>query len=393
MTDEERFIIARWAYSVGEPIISDAEYTLLLNKFQATKPDWDYVKCSWSSDPCPTALLKEYGYERLIAKVVLTEKTESIPSLNDWYSIMSIYKDYQYGEDTFVSYKHDGWNIQANYFNGNLVDVRSRGRSADALDVSVLACILPKQIPVQGSVRVVGECTCSKELFKTMKIVFNNALERSAVRTAIAHPEYTPRLSFHAFDIDGYKPDGNVFACLQRWGFDVPAYAFVSSFDDLVEKFEQFGERESSYGYPTDGLVIRSGSYKHALRVGAWEEPIYSTYVTGYEQSYGGHIISMNVLVKPIHTVKGMQYRLSLTNCKRIIENNLRKCYPIAFKITSSAYGDFDEEATRILQSQWAGREYEYCKMIDNKEAAYDNLANTGKLGNIQVSNEPEETE
>ena len=384
MTDEERFILARWAYGVGEPIISDAEYTILFDKMKATKPDWEYVNRSWSSDPCPTTLLKENGMSHLIANIVLTEKTESIPSLNSWYDVENVYRSYAFVKGTFISYKHDGWNIQANYYNGELVDVRSRGRSADALDVSVLSCILPKTIPAMGKVRVVGECTCSKELFKTMQIVFNNALERSAVRTAIAHSEYTPRLSYHAFDIDGYKvADGDLFPTLQRWGFQVPTYAPVTSFGELQRLVEEFGKANDTYGFPTDGLVVRTGSLKYALRVGAWEEPIYTSYVTGYEESYGGHIISMNVLIYPTHTNKGMQYRLSLTNCKRIVENNLRKGLPIAFKITSSAYGDFDAESTKVLQSQWAGKEYEYCKMIEKKERAYDLLANQRKLRSI----------
>ena len=384
MNDEERFILARWAYSLGVPFISDAEYTVLLDKFKAERPDWEYITRSWSSDPCPVDLLKAHGMENLIAPVVLTEKTESIPSLNSWYDVSNIYRNYAYVAGTFMSYKHDGWNIQANYYNGKLVDIRSRGRSTDAIDVSVLSCIIPSTIPAQGKVRIVGECTCSKELFQTMRIVFNNALERSAVRTAIARPEYAARLSFHAFDIDGYQVDSNdLFPTLQRWGFQVPGYAPVTNFDDLVSKIEEFGRRNSEYGFPTDGIVMRTGSLKYALRVGVWEEPIHQSFVKGYEQSYGGHIISMNVLIYPIHTTKGMQYRLSLTNCKRIIENNLQVGLPIAFKITSSAYGDFDANTTRILQEQWRGREEEYCRSIESKEQIYDFLANTGKLNGI----------
>lgn len=385
MDDRSKFIVARWAYGLGQPIISDAEYNVLLDRFKATDPNWEYVTRSWSSDPCPTELLKSIGREDLISAIVLAEKTESIPSLNSWYEIEQEYVRADYTE-LFVSYKHDGWNIQASYYNGKLATIRTRGRAADALDADVLRPIFPESIPVMGKVKVIGECTCSKELFVTMKQTFDNALERSAVRTAMARPEYARRLSFHAFDIQGYIPTGStIFGTLVQWGFKVPQYKFVSNYEELIKTITEMGEQNKNYPYPTDGLVARTGSYMRAMRVGEWEEPIYSSYVTGYEQSYGGHTIAMKVRIKPIHTVKGMQRRISITNLSRIVENNLRVGYPIAFKITSSAYGDIDEESTRALQAQWKGKEITYCNTIDRKEETYDKLANSGELGHIQT--------
>lgn len=379
MDDRSKFIVARWSYGLGCPIISDAEYTVLLNKFTALDPTWEYVTRSWSSDPCPTELLKSIGREDLIEAVILSEKTESIPSLNSWFEIEQEFVKQSF-EDMFISYKHDGWNIQASYYNGKLVTIRSRGRATDAIDVSVLRPIFPETIPVMGKVKVIGECTCSKELFVTMKEMFNNALERSAVRTALARPEYATRLSFHAFDIQGHQPEGSIFSTLVQWGFKVPKYKYVKSYEELIKAINELGDANASYPYPTDGAVVRTGSYTRAVRVGAWEEPIYESYVTDYEQSYGGHNIAMKVLIKPIHTMKGMQRRISVTNVSRIILNNLRIGYPIAFKITSSAYSDIDEDSTRSLQEQWNGREIAYRNMIDRKEETYDKLVNSGEL-------------
>lgn len=373
MTDEQKFILARWSYSVGQPIITDAEYTQLLNFFKTTKPDWEYVNRSWSSDPCPVDLLKQLGREDLIAAITLSDKTESIPSLNTMYEVVSTYQNAVFDKAT-ISYKHDGWNVQATYYNGELISVNTRGRSSDALDVSVLTPLYPKTIPVMGRIKVIGECTVSKALFSELKEKFGNVLERSAVRTALVHPEYACRLSIHCFDIIGLQ-GVEVFPTLMQWGFKTPMWDTVSSFDDLMTKIKGFDQNFINYPSPTDGLVVAIGSNRHAIRVGSWEEPVYHSYVTAYEESYGPYTISMKIKIYPIHTSKGMQYRIPITNLARIVSNSLQIGAPIAFNTVSGAIADFNEEATRLLQIQWAGNYAEYRDMVEREEKIYDTLA------------------
>ena len=376
MTDEQKFIIARWAYSVGKPIISDAEYTTLLRYFESTRPDWEYVTRSWSSDPCPVELLKATGHTDLIEVITLTDKTESIPSLNNWKEVCDTFSNVSFDTPMTLSYKHDGWNVQATYYNGDLISVNTRGRSTDALDVSILKSIYPAKIPVQGRVKVIGECTVSKSLFKDMKVKFGNVLERSAVRTALANSEYALKLSVHAFDIIGYECD-SVLPTLQQWGFSVPTWEYVRSYDELVLAIKKFDNAYGAYEFPTDGLVVALGANRKAIRVGNWEEPTYQSYVTGYEQSYGPYTISMKVLIKPIHTSKGMQYRIPITNLARIVNNHLEIGYPISFNTVSGAIADFNENATKLLHRQYEGNYAAYRKMIDDREEIYDYMDDT----------------
>ena len=51
LSSRDKFIASRWAYSVGAPIISDAEYTLLLDYMKSAYPNDEYVNRSWLSDP------------------------------------------------------------------------------------------------------------------------------------------------------------------------------------------------------------------------------------------------------------------------------------------------------------------------------------------------------
>lgn len=376
MTDEHKFIIARWAYGLGRPIMTDAEYTTLLRYFESTKPDWEYVKRSWSSDPCPVEILKEEHMEHLIEAIVLSDKTESISSLNSWKEVSDIYSQAKFEPPFTISYKHDGWNVQATYYNGELISVNTRGRSSDALDVSVLKPLYPQHIPAMGKIKVIAECTVSTELFREMKQKFNNALERSAVRTALVNPEFACRLSIHAFDIIGLQ-DAPIFPTLQQWGFIVPMWEYVYSYSNLVDAIKKFDANYSSYGSPTDGLVVANGRHRYAVRVGNWEEPIYYSYITGYEQSYGPYTISMKVLIKPIHTSKGMQLRIPITNLSRIITNHLEIGYPIAFNTVSGAIADFNEEVTTRLRKQWENNLDQYKRMIDDREEYYDIMADS----------------
>ena len=91
----------------------------------------------------------------LIAKVVLLDKTESIPSLNTDWEVKSELEGIS-GFGT-LSMKHDGWNVQANYYNGALVTITTRGRATDAVDVSGLTDLFPKHIPVKDKVKIVAE--------------------------------------------------------------------------------------------------------------------------------------------------------------------------------------------------------------------------------------------
>lgn len=366
LNDRERFIVSRWAYSVGCPLMSDAEYTTLLRMMEATLPEDEYVKRSWSSDPCPVDLLKRIGREDLIHKVILTDKTESIPSLNTSWEVKSELENIN--TPGTLSMKHDGWNIQANYFRGNLVLMTTRGRSCDAIDVSKLFDYIPRNIPVQNPCKTVMEMTISKKNFVICSRLYGNVSPRSAVSTILAHPESYDLLSFSAFDIHGIDLQGKCkFDVLREWGFKTPEYRKVVTYDDVLSALKELSDLEPTYEEPTDGAVY-DGETRRAIRLLAWEEPIYYSYVTGYLEQFGPYRISPSVTIAPILRKGTTQRRVSMTNWQRIMDYNLAPGAPIAFRVASSATADFDEDATRLAHKQWEGRWDEYKKQIDMNE-------------------------
>lgn len=365
MSDLEKFIISRWMYSIGEPIMEDSEYQILLETVQKEYPDSEYLTRSWSSDPCPVNLLEAYGYSHAIKNIVLTDKSESIPSIGSWTTLRGMYEDLN--EDATLSFKHDGWNIQASYYNGELVQIQTRGRSSDALSAEALRSKVPAKIDKLGKYTVCMEATVSNSNYQIVKSKITSRSQRGAVVSCLSRPDMVKYISLHAFSIIGDEQVMNPFPLLEQWGFDVVRYVVVKNYDELMKYMKQLSDEAQYYDWPTDGLVIRC-SVTRAIRLLYWQEPIYKSYVTGYDESYGAYRISVKVKIKPIAMKNSTQRVVACTNYQCIIDNNLRIGYPVAYKLTSAAIAVLDAESTKLLQTQWKGKEDEYRKWIDEEE-------------------------
>ncbi len=364
--ERERFIVARWAYSVGQPIMSDSDYTVLYEFMQARYPDDEYLKRSWSSDPCPMDLLKKYNLLSLAEAITLTERTESIPSLNTLSSVERELSGFR-GSGT-LSMKHDGWNIQASYVGGHLVQVQTRGRSSNSMSAEVLRGKIPQTVPWMENSKVVMEATVSKKNFDFCRYQFDSASERSAVHTILARPEYVHLIDLHAFDIHGVNLHGRCkFEVLQEAGFATPMFFKVSDYDDVMLCMNRLSAEKENYASPTDGIVF-DGPFTRAIRLMAWEEPIHRSYIVGYEESYRIHYISPELVIRPVRRDGGVQRRIAITNWQRIIDNDLRPGYPVAFRLASGITADFDENATRLLHKEFDGHYEIYRQLIDAEE-------------------------
>lgn len=363
----DRFIVSRWMYSIGEPIISDAEYTQLLNAVTAQYPDSEYVHRSWSSDPCPIELLKTYGYGDSIRNIILSDKTESIPSINDWGTLKSIYGSLN--EEATLSFKHDGWNVQASYYNGELVQFQTRGRASDAISVAHLKSRIPQTIPKMGRYTVCMEATVSNSNYKIIQQELGGRSQRGAVSSCLARREYSHLIDLSAFSIIGDEQILNPFPVLGEWGFQTVYWITVHNYQELLDGIKELSSLHEIYQHPTDGLVLRS-TLTRAIRLDAWEEPIYHSYVTGYEETHGMHRMGIKAMIRPIAMKNSTQKLVSCTNYQRIIDNDLRIGYPIAFRLSSMAIADLDEESTRLLHAEWKDRWEEYRELIDANEEA-----------------------
>lgn len=366
VNDYELFILSRWAYSLGEEIITNTEYNELMRCMQKSYPDNEYVKRSWSSDPCPVELCNKVHKPEWIASIILGDKTESIASLNTWNDVERILHSIS-GPGT-LSMKLDGWNTQFNYYNGRLVSAQSRGRSSDFVELAKLRCKVPQEIPVDGKVRVCAEATVSDENFSKCVRMFGNVSQRSAVSSVLARSDDMSLIDLHAHSLYGIHFDADKkFDILQSWGFNVPKYYKVNNYEELKVALKSLSDCRATYGHPTDGAVYW-GNLIYAIRLLAWEEPLYYSFVKGYKEEFSAHRVNPRLEIYPIVRNGGTQRMVNITNWQRIINCDLRIGSPVAFKLVSESIADIDEDSTRRLHEEWRGHEEVFREQVVNNE-------------------------
>lgn len=372
MTLEEKYILARWCYAVGENYISDMEYRYIEEQIKIKSPNNEYLQRSWSDDPCPVELLKENGLEKLIRNVEFIHKSESIRSIYDEETYFSQFK--QLKETTYVSYKIDGWNTQVNYYNGSPVSANTRGRSGNFMKADVILEIIPEKIPIMGKVKITGEASIPKDKWKLYALETGNTSQRNSVSTVLANRDKN-FISFKAFNIqtDREKITEDRYELLNKLGFTTPVRLKVNDFNSLNKAVKVLGIRDEKYNYLTDGLVIENSKGQIALRIYHWREKCLDSYITGYIENRGSYGDSMVVSIYPIAREGIKRGKVGVTNIKYIVENNLQVGLPIAFDIRSAADAVLNTTRTAELQKIWKGRYAEYRKEIEDREKMYIN--------------------
>lgn len=363
--DVDRFIIARWAYLVGEPILSDQEYDRLERWFKQEYPDDARSKHTWAMDECPVELLKKYGLENLIIETTMGYMAESIYSVNNMPEFESTFRGLN--EKSRLSFKIDGWNTRLSYYNGVLHRVQTRGRSGNNLSINDVAQIVPNKIPILGRVAITGELSIPNDKWPEYKAISGNQDQRASVRSAIVNG-YTKSLSFLAFNIFVENGEETVdqYEKLKEFGFESPFFKFVNNYDELVKAIKYMSWLKDGYNYLTDGLVIENSKYQLAIRLGGWEEHAMRSYVTGYEEMQGQYGVFMVVTCKPVRQDGKVFENISVNNIATITENDLQIGSPIAFSLRSSANVVLDVGETYKLHNTWKGRYDVYRDMINN---------------------------
>lgn len=363
----ERFIMARWCYLVGEPFLSDIEYDALEKWYRETYPEDAYSTRSWSLDPCPVELLKKYNRIDLIITLTMGYAAESMESITTWDELRDYFLDLN--EDTRVSFKIDGWNTRASYYNGRLVSFDTRGRSGSNKSALSIVDIVPKRIPIMGRVAITGETSIPVNLWATYKSMTGNVSQRASVSTAIANGDFE-FLTFNAFNIfaeGGECNDVDQYTVLKKMGFSPPVFKMCNSYESLVKVIHLMSTLAKGYPRLTDGLVVENSNIQIAVRLGAWEEQVHASYVTGYEEKPGMYGTTIEVTFAPIQLGDKTCSRIPMTNVANIVENRLEIGSPIAFNIRSSANSVFDTTTTHELQKKWHGKYDRYRDYIDSK--------------------------
>ena len=367
---EDKYILARYLYGQSMETMEEISFNQLDRYIRVNDLLPEYTTRSWSSDPVPLELLKKYNKESLIREIVLTDKTESIPSLGSYNEIhQELYYKFRPG---YLSRKMDGWNLQNTYQKIYII-TNTRGRSSDAIMIPSLGETLPAEIQEEDMTIIVGEGTLSEKNLEILKKRLGRpdlTSTRAAIRTLIANPQHMDLLYFTAFAIKGVVDPKETMQKLTSWGFNTPNWMRIETYDQLLEGIKVFSDKEPLEEQPTDGLVYMSedGGYLRAIRVEYWEEKVYESYVIDYIESYNAHVISQSVKISPILLDGKTQRQVNITNWDRIIQYNLEIGAPIAFIIKSDSTADIEPTRTMELQAEYRNNFELYQKKIDIRE-------------------------
>lgn len=361
-----RFIVSRWQYSLGEEcFMSDQEYNQFYENYKKQFPDDFYSTHTWSEDPCPAKLLQLIGREDLIRKVEIIYGSESMASIRTEEDLSS--KFYNLNKRTRVSMKVDGWNVQVNYYKGFPISANSRGRTGNNKETSAILSAVPKSIPIMGKVKFVGESSIPNEKWEGFKELTGNKDQRASMSTVFANGMEN-MCNFSAFNIitedEQYE---DKYKVLKELGFDVPKHMYVNNYTQLLRAIDIMSKARGKYHLLTDGLVIENESTQIAVRLGAWKESDYLSYVTGYEQNHTPYGISMVLLVKPIKIEGKEVSKVNITNISQIVQNNLRPGHPVAFVVRSSANPVINVSRSEQLYLEHQYNLDKYKEMIDNR--------------------------
>lgn len=370
---EHLYIIARWAYSIGKDMLSDEKYAELENYIKSQGLASEYTNRTWSEDPCPVELLKQYDMEDMIEEVVVFKDTCSIPSITKWSELKEKFEHAKY--PIRLSFKRDGFNFHLAFVDEVLYKGNTRARKGNGLEFRNLDNMnIPKKINKKGLINVIGEMTLSKTNFRKLRNMFPKlqlVSQRASVRTALANVEAHSLLKFNAFriqEIDDVKEEEKL---LNEWGFETPSYRIVNSYEELVKEIEKMGEEAKVSEDPSDGIVAEDmdRNYQWAIRLGYWQTSILKSYIVDYVEESGMFNDVPKLRIRNILSDENSTHTLvPITNWARIIKYRLEKGSPIAFTLTSKAAPVIDLETTRMLQKQYFGNYQEFREMIDMEQ-------------------------
>lgn len=365
MNKEDLFILTRWGYGIGSPLIGDIEYNKLKEEIKQNNLLPEYTGRVWSSDPCPIELLQKHNRMDLYRDIKILYKSESMESIIS----EAVLQEYFLALDakSRLSFKIDGWNIQINYYNGKIISVETRARTGNALNANSVIPGLVQDIPILGKVKIAGELNIPNNKWEQYKSFTGNKDQRASVSTVLANGDYE-YIEFMAFEIQGDNIDGSEdsYSLLKSLGFKTPLFHFVSNFDQLSKAIDRMDKEYKFYNFLCDGLVLENKQTQVAIRIRGFHEKTFHSYVEGYEENWNSYGNSFSIKVHPI-TREGKTYTsVNVVNQNAIYVNRLKIGSPIAFNLRSQANSVIDTIETRELQEVWSDREEEYKEMIDS---------------------------
>lgn len=404
MIQEKRYaaiyVLARYFYRIGEPVISDELYDNIEKLFREKYYDRfaEYLERTYDDDPIPTELLKILGVNPVPVASSNTERLNLYNYLNEdkSFSIRSVtnYDDAflffsgakERKQDVCISLKVDGVNTKMLYVDDKFALSLSRGRDeGNSFDYTDNSSLIMPPVFASGKkmLNLVGESFVLDEglLFLRKKYDKPNgyvsgkssAISMLRVRHDVEDYSFLKTAIFSA-NIGSTLTES--FDILEQNGFLVVPHFLVkySQIPVTLEEFKVWAKSEifdrmwSMHGFfPSDGIVaeindlswtgMQHNQYvdrQLALKFEQWSYKLYKGYVKSIRIEQRRVLCSVRVEIEPLVTSDGNTARIiNVFNPSILIKNNLHEGMPVFFERNSNAFNNviYGENLEKLCES------------------------------------------
>lgn len=381
-TYEELYILMRYLYRVGDPIVDDHEFDnyelLMKEKFLNLE---EYYNRTYDDDPIPFSLLEKYallehqkidGDTRNGLKQSLEEdKSMSIKAIRGYTETWTFFKQMRDLEkDVVVSLKMDGANAKNLYKDNSFVLSLSRGRDTNnSFDYTEnMSLIIPQTFYCnKEEIKITGECYVDKNKLSYLRNKYDadkyvssksSAISMLRVRHEIEDYQY---LHLRVFRADGVADTlTETFKILEEAGFEVVPHKWIA-WSEIPDNYEEFkgwckseifdAMYELGEGLPSDGVVVevndlawdgqienQYNSRQIALKFEYWGFDVYCAEITSIIIEQRRVFKSVKVGIKPLVTRGDSTAKvINGFNPRILIENNLCVGSKVYFERNSDA--------------------------------------------------------
>ena len=288
------FILARYFYRIGKPIISDQLYERVENVVKQFKPQElvPYLNRTYDDDPIPVELLNEIGvapvtFSNPLEKQSLynyldEEKSLSIKSVTSYKEAFEFFNRYRIEQqDIMTSLKLDGDNSKTLYLDNELRLSLSRGRSGFGFDFTEqIKNLFPRHLTADAKeLKVYAECFVDKDYLPVLRQKYKSDGYKTAKSAAISllrvqhDKEDYGHLRAIVHGVEGLASTvEDTFKLAKKLGFEVVEHKLIhwecipasyTEFKAWLKKniFDYYYDR--TQGIPSDGIVLEVNDFNY----------------------------------------------------------------------------------------------------------------------------------
>lgn len=381
---DDAFILARYMYRIGEPIIDDAAYENFAAKVREKFPQLEaFFGRTYDEDPVPYALLTEFGLQAVgtdsgdntedLQRFFGEDKSLSIRSVTQYKEAWDFFHAHRVaGNDIFVAIKVDGNNTREVYKGGEFRLSLSRGRNTDTcfdFTRSMRKVLPDRLVGVPEEFVLYGEAYVEESYLPSLRTKYHTGDKFKTARTTAMSmlrlntyddDDYS-HLKFKAFSAPGMRKNvSETYQLLESLGFETPPHKLIQ-WQELPEDFSSFPEwldrevfvplSEYQSEIASDGIVAEVNQYNWigevngnystrqlALKFGPWNFTYAKGIVSDIVVQQRRVLACVKIEIEPLTTQDGCEARvINVFNPDILINAGLRKGSTVYFERNSGA--------------------------------------------------------